>query len=241
MDLKKNKNTIIELKQAIKELDNIAVDLAWRYAAKEITDDIVLNAVEKPINNVTNLIGVAISEKKFELKTMIVPIDTTLKKLYNIGDGFVWGLGFQPLDELSELYKKSVELCKIAGLVETPQPTQNHFNSNKNQEQLATIFERLQKNGYFDANADLQTWLYICGVADLNGDFEPLNWVREGSLLARLVDSLFVADNNKWKLTEKCFKVKGGKPKTNSLKCALSKDVKADNKKHNDLDKLLRV
>lgn len=119
-----------------------------------------------------------------------------------------------------------------------------HFNSSVTKDELKIIFEQLKQGGYFDDRADLVTWLYICGicgVGDLNGDFRPLNWVKDNGLLARMIDDLFLTDNKKWAIGVKCFTVKGKTPNPNTLKCLCSKGVKADNKKYNDLEKLLRV
>lgn len=116
-----------------------------------------------------------------------------------------------------------------------------HFNSPQSKKELTTIFQRLKDGCYFDDSADLETWLYICGVGDINGDFRPLNWVKDNGLLSHLIDALFYNEKCKWVIAAECFTVKGKTPNLNTLKCLCSKGVKADNKKHKDLEKLLRV
>ena len=110
--------------------------------------------------------------------------------------------------QITELQKDVAALQKdVAELKNSNVP---HFNSPQSSEQLTEVFQNLKDGGFFDSNAKLEMWLYVCGVADLNNEFEPLNWVADKQLLGVLVTKLF--DNDKrqyWKVAQQVFIVGG--------------------------------
>lgn len=119
------------------------------------------------------------------------------------------------------------------------------FHSGDTKENLIVIFERLKENKYFDAEADIQTWLYICGVGGQKSP-RPLNWVNEQQLLANLVDVLFGDSDGQrlWIIAQKVFTVKGKQPNTDAMKNTISKiknNWKDRPKKFDNLERLLKV
>lgn len=116
-----------------------------------------------------------------------------------------------------------------------------HFNSPQSKEKLTTIFQRLKEECFFDDSADLETWLYICGVGDLNGDFMPLNWIESAALLGYLVDKmkLQASGNKRWKTTAHCFIAKGKTINTKNLTVSISKGVKNNNPKRDIIDRIV--
>lgn len=97
-----------------------------------------------------------------------------------------------------------------------------HFYCSFNTNTLTKIFEYLKNGRYFDADATLEAWLYICGVADLNSVFKPLNWISEAYLLGLLVKALF-SKNKCWVITKNVFRVNGQEPTIDYLKTNCSK------------------
>lgn len=121
-----------------------------------------------------------------------------------------------------------------------------NFHSGDTENNLTTIFEKLKDDNYFDANSDLQTWLYICGDTTKKRIGKKLNWIKQQQLLAYLVDSLFGdTDGQKmWSITEKVFTIKGKKPNTNTMKNTISlikNKWKGRPKSFNDLDEILKL
>ena len=152
-----------------------------------------------------------------------------------------WGGLLTLSDEVAKIldlygYKESAET--VTRPTKTPH---QHFNRGDTKEHLTLIFERLKNSCYFDEKAKLDMWLYVCGVAPLQSEFEPLNWVKDNGLLAHLIESLFIEDSKyKWAIGVQCFTIKGEQPKVSTLKQLNSKGYKSDNKKHNELEKMLR-
>ena len=111
--------------------------------------------------------------------------------------------------QITELQKDVATLQKeVAALKNSSVP---HFNSSQSSEQLTKIFQDLKGGGFFDNTAQLDIWLYVCGVADLYTEFKPLNWVADKQLLGVLVTKLFENDKRHyWEVTKRVFVVGGG-------------------------------
>lgn len=122
---------------------------------------------------------------------------------------------------------------------EPQQVAMKHYNSKDEEAKLKRLFEELKKEGYFDAKADVETWLYICGINDKIIPQKPLNWISDNALLAQLIDVLFT-DYNKWSIASKCFTVKGETPKPNTLSKLTCTSYSSKNKKHQKLDNILK-
>ncbi|MDR2919104.1 MAG: hypothetical protein LBV72_07060 [Tannerella sp.] len=122
-----------------------------------------------------------------------------------------------------------------------------NFHSGETEINLTTIFEKLKEHKYFDANSDLQTWLYICcGNTTKQIPATPLNWIKDQQLLAHLVNTLFgdTDGSRLWSITSKIFTLKGEKPNTDTMKTTLSKiknGYKDRPKEFDDLDNILKV
>ena len=177
-------------------------------------------------------------------KSVKIVVTRTLKVLYRLGELLKFAVvkewpNYEKIKTMIDELNQTLESFKDYKQKKPP-INEIHFNSGDTKEHLTTIFERLQNNGYFDEKANLDMWLYICGVAPLQSEFEPLNWVKDNALLAHLIDSLFVNDYNKWAIGVQCFTVKGEQPKVGTLKQSISNGVKSENKKHNKLENMLR-
>jgi hypothetical protein len=123
---------------------------------------------------------------------------------------------------------------------EPQQVAMKHYNSKDEEAKLKRLFEELKKEGYFDKKADVETWLYICGINDKIIPQKPLNWISDNGLLAHLIKALFLQDYNKWSIASKCFTVKGGTPKPNVLSKLDSVGFHMKNKRHQRLDEILK-
>ena len=124
-----------------------------------------------------------------------------------------------------------------------PKETPRHYNNALPDEDLQAIFEMLKNNGYFGDDSDVKTWLYVCKGGNLDGDFQPLRWLKSGALLAVMCDTLF--DNNReniWEIAIICFKNKQmGDFKVRTLSQQLARH---NNKLYSDIkgaDKLLQL
>lgn len=131
----------------------------------------------------------------------------------------------------------------VAEPQQEPKETPRHYNNALPDEDLQTIFEMLKSNGYFGDDSDVKTWLYVCKGGNLDGDFQPLRWLKSGALLAVMCDTLF--DNNReniWEIAIICFKNKQmGYFKVRTLSQQLARH---NNKVYSDIkgaDKLLQL
>lgn len=156
---------------------------------------------------------------------------------YEPQDGELVKAAMKLLRTVQDLEKRKATISRKS--TTTTQP--KHFNSPQSKEKLETIFQRLKDDCYFDDSADLETWLYICGVGDLNGDFRPLNWIESAALLGYLVDKmkLQASGNKRWKTTAHCFIVKGKTINTKNLTVSISKGVKNNNPKRDIIDRIV--
>ena len=159
---------------------------------------------------------------------------------YEPQDGELVKAAMKLLRTVQDLEKRKATISRKS--TTTTQP--KHFNSPQSKEELKTIFKRLKEGCYFDDSADWDTWLYICGVGDLNGDFRPLNWIGELQLLGWLVYDMFPNDkSNLWGITKRCFTVKERSPNIDSMKNMISlveSGCKDKSKKIVDFEKLLK-
>ena len=195
---------------------------------------------------VTNLDG---EKPKPMTRVLLNEVVESIKEVEQI-DGHPFTVGYvREVVDWSGIVTLSKEITMKLNLYEykevaalTPPPTkepQRHFNSSQSREKLTRVFQALKNSGYFDDNARLDMWLYVCGVADLNGEFKPLNWIKDNGLLAHLIDSFFSGENNRWSIASRCFKVKGKTPNTNTLKRLDCAGYSNNNKRHRALELLL--
>lgn len=109
-----------------------------------------------------------------------------------------------------ELQKLQTPTPPPAAAPQQKKEPQRHYNSGFPIDKLTAIFEKLKEGRFFDDRARLDMWLYVCGVADLNNEFEPLNWVADKQLLGVLVTKLFENDKRQyWKVAQQVFIVGG--------------------------------
>lgn len=217
-----------------------------------LPDELVkrLDAMEQsaPITRLTNSLTRA-TDTDFGLSEICALITRSREVVNNLCSTFET---YDPYDG-GLVSAAMILLRKVQGLEErkatisrksttTTQP--KRFNSPQSKEELTTIFQRLKEHGFFDDSADLETWLYICGVGDINGDFRPLNWISEVQLLGWLVYDMFPNDkSNLWEIAKRCFTVKGRSPNINSMKNMISvveSGYEDKSKKIVDFEKLLK-
>ncbi len=193
------------------DCDNCKYAYSWLDCRKE------LNPM---LNKITELFLYAIENRESNLRLLSLDIDMALSKilLKTVIQGdddwqewervMRWHNEFTRIEDKTSMETTRVKPGQNKKAVETPL----HFNSSQPTDKLTAIFDSLKGGGYFDANADLGTWLYICGVADLKGDFRPLNWVADKQLLGIVITKLFDSDKCQyWKVTQQVFLVGGDK------------------------------
>lgn len=178
------------------------------------------------LNKITELFLYAIENRESNLRLLLLDIDMALvniqlEKVKRGGDDWQelervmrWHNELTKIEDKTSMETTRVKPNQNKKAVETPL----HFKSSQPPDKLTAIFDSLKGGGYFDANADLQTWLYICGVAELEGDFRPLNWVADKQLLGIVITKLFDSDKHQyWKVTQQVFLVGGDKLTTNII------------------------
>lgn len=179
--------------------------------------------------------------------------DIVIERLLDdiLGEALIFGWNPKTIyisEQLKETAKEIASVClpkygrikKLKQAAEPQQVAMKHYNSKDEEAKLKRLFEELKKEGYFDKKADVETWLYICGINDKIIPQKPLNWISDNGLLAHLIKALFLQDYNKWSIASKCFTVKGETPKPNVLSKLDSVGFHMKNKRHQRLDEILK-
>lgn len=98
--------------------------------------------------------------------------------------------------------------------------TPQHFTFDRTDEDKGRIYNGLIKGGYLSMNTPRSHFDYVFGGNVRPDDFKPLDWQCSCALLSRLIYKLFQKGNgsNLWKVSERCFRIKGKSINTNSLK-----------------------
>lgn len=148
----------------------------------------------------------------------------------------------EEFDELSTAYNDYLDddYKAIINEINNIQQQKPHFNGDYTDEELTATFEKLKMGKYIHSKSDLDSWIYLCTGREEKAFTEPINWTKSRVLLGMFVQDLFSDTDNTaiWKLTAKCFTVKGKTPNTNSIKASLSK-IKQDWKaRPKDYDKM---
>ena len=94
---------------------------------------------------------------------------------------------------------------------------------------LTTEFEKYKNKGYFEGNAPIDNWLYICGIVPYFAEFRPLVWGGNEIELAVFVNYFFTEDRAKFKKACQLFTIKGRKLNPPLLRQALHQSKNGKN------------
>lgn len=121
------------------------------------------------------------------------------------------------------------EFCLLAEPQPVAEPqhgdTNNHFNSQFTDEELKTLFERLE-GCEIDTDSRLEDWVYVCRGGDKPSGHSALKWLKTAALLAVLCDTLFKdTDTDRvWVIAANCFcNSKGGQYNSATFPQSLSR------------------
>lgn len=103
----------------------------------------------------------------------------------------------------------------------TPAPMDMETDPGDPTAELTTEFEKYKNAGYFEENAPVDNWLYICGIVPYFAEFRPLVWKSSEKELAAFVNYSFTEDRAKFKKACQLFTIKGRKLNPPLLRQAL--------------------
>ncbi|MBR3569159.1 MAG: hypothetical protein IKN94_12895 [Salinivirgaceae bacterium] len=195
-------------------------------------NEFFIDELQKATNTITKIILAYDKEKRY--------YDRADGCYYNKPDGVTQlmldGCYF-PIADVSRLYvstKECVQLIKryqqqrqITTQSTTAKPQQKRFvfEAAYTEKQSTEFYRKLIDKHYLSPDTNLQMWLYVFGLTELESEFVPIKWLKTNQSLAKLISELFadVNPNDLWEIATQCFTVKGIKPNKGTLANSISR------------------